>query len=118
MGVACWVQSDYKVNVMDAPLSSVQVHHPSALISLSLNQDSSSPGREGATVSGSGCMLKGRGHTETLVITTASWLSKIVELRTAKNGRVTWRYLGQVPNPSFVVLMQEASNVMILLLLD
>ena len=109
---------------MDAPLSSVQVH-PSVLISLSLkiNQDSSSPGREGATVStqsvsGSGCMLKGRGHTETLVITTASWLSTVVELRTVKNDRVTWRYLGQVPNPSFVVLMQEASNVMIFLLLD
>ena len=103
---------------MDVPLSSFQVH-PSVLISAnpSLNKDISSPVR--GEVSVSGCVLpswKRRGHTETLVITTASWLSRIVELRqdtSLLDGRVGWRYLGRDPIPSFVVLMQEASNVMI-----
>lgn len=102
---------------------------PSVLISATpeapLHNGAPSPAGEGDhdgckddhSMSGSGFIIpwkrKGR-SAETLVVTVASWLSKVVELRRSMSAaqseeesvQLSWRCSSKNPSPRFTVLMQ------------
>ena len=96
--------------------------HPSVLISISptppLSTDSS---REqfSSPLSASGFIIAVDGNGDVLMVTTASWLSEVLEIQFLDTEQVSWKFRGDmsIQEPQFVVLVQRACDSVSLILM-
>ena len=102
-------------------LDSQLLIHPSVLISVLTNSPSlegpslnSSTKEHTVPLSGSGFIWGEDSNGNSLVVTSASWLSSVVKLEWDSSNNspaVTWRYLGENDSPRIIVLMGRTCKV-------
>lgn len=90
--------------------------HPSVLLTVSATPPSTSEEQPSLPLSANGFILGKHGNGDTLVVTTTTWLKKILNIKLSVDRRghygVSWKFCGDsfAHDPKFTVLVQTLGD--------